>query len=150
MTCESDIYPPLTGSRTQRKLFPHLPRFLPSSLLIVDQNIDQPQIFDLAKSRRFGSTTRPSFDMSAPEQQQHPAVASIIQQQHPSQQPQQQQQQPQQSSPVHAPSPTSSGVDSLTCQWANCGERCSAPEQLYVSSWRIALRGSVLLQRSSF
>ncbi|KAI9672791.1 MAG: hypothetical protein M1831_000226 [Alyxoria varia] len=66
--------------------------------------------------------------MSAPEQQQHPAVASIIQQQHP---PQQQQQQPQQPSPVHAPSPTSSGVDSLTCQWANCGERCSAPEQLY-------------------
>lgn len=32
------------------------------------------------------------------------------------------------SSPGH-----SSGFDSLTCQWTNCGERCSSPEALYVS-----------------
>jgi hypothetical protein len=35
---------------------------------------------------------------------------------------------------VQALAQTSVGGDSLTCQWQNCGERCTTAEQLYVSA----------------
>jgi len=51
---------------------------------------------------------------------------------------QQQQPQPQQQPLIQNQTPiVNSAGENLQCQWQGCGERCSSPEALYVSTRRI-------------